>query len=368
MSVTEQDAPAEAIVSASEAAVADRAGQPPADIAHRLTGAGFAAWFVPERFGGRGEGFEPLLDRIIELGQTCASTAWVASLLAFGGRYAACLPVRAQEDLWALGPDVNLVTVIKPQGRVVATDDGFELSGTWTYVSGVEFSDWAMLMAPGGPPDASNAARLFLVPRSDYTIERSWDSLGMRATGSHSLVLDRVVVPAHRTALRDDVMAGRGPNLPGDRHIPNVALNGITFVAPALGAVRGALEAARPHLAAPATGPRAFSRAAFQVEYGRASAECDTAELLLRCIAASADRDTITPALVLRNRRDATFALELLSAAADRCLRVSGTRGQDQGEAVQRFWRDVHSVASHAVMQFEPAGADYAEHLLEGDR
>ena len=43
----------------------------------------------------------------------------------------------------------------------------------------------------GEPPEY----RTFLLPKSDYTIQRDWDVLGLRATGSHDIVVNDVFVP-----------------------------------------------------------------------------------------------------------------------------------------------------------------------------
>src|SRR5262249_21663401 len=52
--------------------------------------------------------------------------------------------------------------------------------------------------------------RTFLLPKSDYTIVRNWDTLGLRATGSHDIVVDNVFVPEYRThKTRDDSPAAR---------------------------------------------------------------------------------------------------------------------------------------------------------------
>jgi alkylation response protein AidB-like acyl-CoA dehydrogenase len=95
----------------------------------------------------------------------------------------------------------------------------------------------------------------------------------------------------------------------------------------------------------------------------RAAAEIDAAGLLVERVATTADSGRITPQLVRRSRRDAAFALETLTAAVDRLLRVGGTQAQDSSHPLQRAWRDVRSVASHAVMQFEPAAIDYTQGL-----
>jgi len=49
----------------------------------------------------------------------------------------------------------------------------------------------------GEPPEL----RWFLVPRRDYTIADDWFTLGMRGSGSKSIVVDEAFVPAHRTVI-----------------------------------------------------------------------------------------------------------------------------------------------------------------------
>ena len=121
----------------------------------------------------------------------------------------------------------------------------------------MEYSDWALLAGPAqGPGSDGGPPRFFAVPRSDYTYEDTWHTLGMRGTGSHDIVIDDAFVPDHRTCLREDAMQGRTAE--GDRrYAPTLAVNGLTFVTPALGAALGALDAALPLLKGPAAGPRA---------------------------------------------------------------------------------------------------------------
>ncbi|MFD9904230.1 acyl-CoA dehydrogenase family protein [Streptomyces sp. NPDC059063] len=336
------------------------------ELMREVVAAGFARWLVPTRWGGAEGSYAELTSAITRIGEECASTAWLASLSAYSARYAVCLPEQAQADIWSDTPDTLMVAVIKPLGTAVAVDGGFRLSGSWSYVSGVEFSDWALLTGPApGPKSGGQPMRLFAVPRQDYTFEDTWNSLGMRGTGSHTLLLDDVFVPEHRVCLREDAMRGvvAGAARPP---VPNVAVNGQTFVAPVLGAARGALAVATQLIAIAPTGPRAAAGQAYQVELARAAAEIDAAQLLLERAAAVLDGGAVTPELVRRNRRDGAQALGMLVDATDRLTRIGGTRAQEDGHPLQRFWRDVHSVAGHAVMQFEPAALEFVQGLTAG--
>ncbi len=112
-------------------------------------------------------------------------------------------------------------------------------------------------------------------------------------------------------------------------------------------------------LSVPSGGPRAEAAQAYQVGYARAAGLVDAARLLVERVAETADGAVLNPVLIRRSRRDSALALELLADAADLLLRTGGTRAQEDHHPLQRFWRDIRSVASHAVMQFEPAALDY---------
>ncbi|MFG2606231.1 acyl-CoA dehydrogenase [Streptomyces sp. NPDC048514] len=354
-----------AVLAAARTGLTDTERRVAPEVIAALTDAGFARWFVPAARGGDPGTFTELVRSVAVLGAECPSTGWLASLFAFAARYVACLPEKAQAEVWADGPDARVCVVNKPLGTAVPVDDGWLLSGEWTFVSGVEYADWALLAgpAPAGPPGAGGRPPLFfLVPRADFTYRDTWHSLGMRGTGSHTLVLDGVHVPEYRTCLRENAMKGQAVGVPGPP-LPTLAVNGLTFVAPALGAALGALRVAVGATAVPATGPREASGQAYRIGYARAAGLIDAAQLLLLRVAEVADGGKLGPALVQRSRRDCALALELLVEAVDALLRAGGTRAQDDRHPLQRFWRDVRSVASHAVVQFEPAGLDYTRGL-----
>ncbi|MGW0702207.1 acyl-CoA dehydrogenase family protein [Streptomyces sp. NPDC002867] len=348
----------------AQAERADAEGRVSPEVIRAMVDAGFARWRVPTRWGGPDRSHTDLTAAVAKLAEECPSAAWLASVAAYSARYVCCLPEQGQAEIWADGPDVMAAIVFKPLGTAVPVDGGYRLSGSWTYVSGVEHFGWALLTGPApGPQSGGQPMRLFAVPRENYTYEETWSSLGMRGTGSHTLVLDDVFVPEHRTCLREDAMRGVMVGLPGRTQLSNPAVSGLMFVAPVLGAARAALAIAEQLVAVPPTGPRAAAGQPYQVDFARAAGEIDAAQLLLERAAAVADGAAVPPELALRNRRDCALALQMLIGATDRLLRIGGTRAQGDGHPLGRYWRDVRSVASHAVMQFEPAGLAYTMHL-----
>ncbi|WP_394833056.1 hydrolase [Pendulispora rubella] len=324
------------------------------EVARALTEFGFARRFVPERFGGEPVSYAQLTADVAVAGAGCASAAWVASLLAYSGRFATFLPERGQEEVWAGGPDVRFVAAMIPQGRAVRVDGGFRLSGTWHYVSGVDYADWALVLGPA----AENApSRFMAVRREDFTVEDTWHTLGMRGTGSHSITLTDVFVPEHRTLPQADLFAGNRGGVHGAP--PLFAVNGLTFAAPLLGAARGAARLAAATLGdAPGRPP---AKESYRIAYTRATAEVDAAGLLLARVAESVDEGPVTPELVARSRRDAAYATQLLVDAVDRLFEGNGVRSQAQSNPLQRFWRDVRGGATHGVLQFEAAALEFTK-------
>ena len=137
------------------------------------------------------------------------STAWVYGVVGVHNWQLALFDERAQQDVGD-DPATLIASTYMPVGRVTPVDGGFRLSGHWKFSSGSELCEWVFLGAlvppavAGQPPEY----RTFLLPKADYRIQQDWDVLGLRATGSHDIVVDDVFVPAYRTHKAIDGMMG----------------------------------------------------------------------------------------------------------------------------------------------------------------
>ncbi|GAA3394574.1 acyl-CoA dehydrogenase family protein [Streptomyces roseoviridis] len=352
------------------AAEADTSGRLADGTVDALGAAGFAAAFAPVRpdgFPSATATFEAVTRAVAAIGEGCTSAAWLASLWAYNGRFSAFLPDEGRQEVWAKGPDTRLVSSMVAAGvEAEPVDGGWELSGTWLYVSGVEFADWALLSS-APPREGDRSIRVFAVPKDSFTHEVSWSTLGMRATGSHTLLVERAFVPEYRSFVWDDMRQGVLPSETGSavHAAPLFAVNGLTFAAPILGAARAALRLVAEHLGRQPSGARAAAQNSARIAYTRAAGEIDAAALLLARVAETADGGGLAEdGAAFRSHRDATLAVEILVGAVDRLFRVTGTRGQAAAHPMQRIWRDVHAAGSHAALQFEPAALAYTQGLL----
>ncbi|MCM3265201.1 oxidoreductase [Streptomyces thermoviolaceus] len=341
-----------------DASAAEQAGRLTPEVAAALTRAGFPRHFVPREQGGAAGEFGPLVTATATVAEACASTAWCAALFAAHGRLAAYLPPDGRREIWAGGPDRRIAAaVVPPQGRAVKERDGWRLDGTWRPASGVDHADW-VLLASWVPAPTGREHRIFAVPRSELTVEDTWDACGLRGTGSNTVRAEGVRVPEHRsvplqTLLRPQPGAARCHTVP----FPMVAA--LIFAAPALGIARGALRAWTAERAgAPARHP------ATHTVLAEASARIHAAGLLLDGAAARADRGEITALTVAENRRDAATAATLCREAVDSLFRASGLRAHTPGSVLQRAWRDATTLASHGTLDTDAAARAYAEAVL----
>ncbi|MFJ5265717.1 acyl-CoA dehydrogenase family protein [Streptomyces sp. NPDC088387] len=348
------------------------ASQQVVDESHRLTpelagalrGAGFARHFVPRRWGGTAGSFTAALSATAALGETCASTAWCAALYAAHGRLAAYLPEEGRAEVWASGPDTLIAACVNPpSGTAVPVAGGWRLNGQWRYASGVDHADW-VLLASGTEDGHDGGRRVFAVPRADCAVRDTWRNLGLRGTGSNSLTVSDVFVPARRVFAPADL--GRPAGEARCHRIPFMLVAPLQFAAPALGAARGALRewtgwtarTRRP------SGQWLHELPSAQEVLARTSGDIHLAGLLLDECARRADRSAPSPLAVAENLRDSATASALCRSALDRLLHASGSSAQADGHPLQRRWRDVTAAASHTTLSFDAASAVYAREVF----
>lgn len=326
---------------------------------------GFARMMTPRRFGGHEADFTSLVGAVVEVGKHCAATAWCTSLLASHGWLVGAFPLAAQEEVLASSPDVFVATQINPIGKLERTPEGYRLSGTWSLVSAIHQSEWVALgavdvAAPPGPPDCLVA----LVRKSELSVRDTWNTVGLRASGSHTVVADRVVVPEHRVIRDAHLHEGTAPGgalagAPALYRVPKLAGFVTSLIAPILGASRGCVDGCLARLRG--RPPLPHGTTGTHLGIAEASAEVDAATLVVERWA----RDSLRAAEAgrampleerLRARRDAAFAARLCSRATDRAVEVSGTGVLDDASPVQRAWRDVRVMSGHFALAFHAAG------------
>jgi len=155
--------------------------------------------FLPRSLGG--EEVDPVSCALIteELARSDSAAAWFLMVANSPRLMAASWPEGLVESLWLDDPH----TLVAASGHSVlqakASGTDLSVSGRVGFSSGCHFADY--IAAPAVIENERDQSRVMvLVPAADCVIEDDWDVLGMRGTGSNSVVLDKVRVPKTNAA------------------------------------------------------------------------------------------------------------------------------------------------------------------------
>jgi 3-hydroxy-9,10-secoandrosta-1,3,5(10)-triene-9,17-dione monooxygenase len=247
-------------------------------------------------------------------------------------------------------------------------DGGYLVSGAWQWSSGCDHATWAFLGGPvikdGKPVDFGS----FLIPRTDYRIDDVWNVVGLKATGSNTVVVKDVFVPRHRflsyKAMNDRTAGGLENNTAPVYKMPWGTMHPTTITAPIMGMAYGAYEAHVEHqgkrVRAAFAGEKSKDDPFAKVRIAEAASDIDAGwrqlignvrdeyELL------KADKE-IPFELRARARRDQVRATARAIASIDLLFEASGATALELDKPVQRFWRDAHAGRVHAANEPERA-------------
>lgn len=367
----------------SRAAETERARMvPPSNVA-LLRDAGLFRIVQPVDFGGWELDFDLLAEAIQLIAMRCPSTAWVCGLQAAHQWLLASYPIEAQQDVWGADPNALLCGSYAPAAKALPVDGGYRLTGRWSFASGCDVSQWSACAAlvPGPAAQDPLYPAFLLVPASDYRIDDDWHVVGLAGTGSKTLVLEDVFVPAHRLLSFKDSTSG---DTPGRRHyadnptfgVPMLANIASCLASVSVGAAAGALayyvETTSQRTTRGAVAGGANRMAEFptiQLRVAEAAAANDAArEILLRDLrrrAATARTGRLaTMEERIESRRGQAFAVRLAVQATEALNASTGGQGLNLGNPVQRFWRDANAVGRHISFNWDAVGTMYGQLAL----
>lgn len=360
------------------AAKADEMRRLPQDNHDALMASGLYRIYQPRRYGGHEMDQALQIDLGAELGRACGSTAWVLTVVASHSWMHGMFDERAQDEVWGDDPE-TLISGSTPTGDVSVepVDGGFLLNGTWTFASGVDVCQWNhfnMFTPKADGPGMEH--RYGAAPVADVDLIDDWYTTGLRGTGSRSMTCTDLFIPEYRTirseACRGAPTRGSAVNPGAIYRMPLFSLFGKGIVAPGIGIARGALDIIIDQMASRRTqgGVRVAEQQTAQIRAAEAAAEIEAAWVLLQrdCAevheVAEAGR---VPTLEERARwrRNDAFAGKLLVQAVDRLMALRGAGGNAETSPLQRHFRDMHVLASHIALAWDPQAANYGRILFD---
>lgn len=343
------------------AQAADEAGMVPSETVKEMAEAGLFRVLQPKRWGGCELDPRVFYRVQMALAKGCMSTAWIYGVIGVHNWQLPLFPEQAQQDVWANGNDGTLIaSTYMPVGKAEKVEGGYRFSGRWGFSSGVDHCEWIFL--GGLLPNKDNPDELehttFLLPRSDFKVEKNWDVLGLRATGSHDIIVEDAFVPEHRTHRTnnhsDGGCPGRETNPGWTYKIPFTQVFQRAVSSACLGALDGAIEEFRTragahvgkHGAKTAEDPNA------QLAVAEAMIAVDQLKLVMfrnydRIVHCAQTGDKMPVEERLMQRAQSSLVPKLCAERVSELLRACAASGLYRSNPIERVFRDIHQARGH---------------------
>jgi alkylation response protein AidB-like acyl-CoA dehydrogenase len=310
----------------------------------------------PRSHGGVGADAPGALSVLETLARADASMAWVVMIGSGSWLDLAGLPRESFDALFA-DPDTITAGAFNPTGSITQADDGYRVSGRWSFASGCEHADWiygnCIESGNGGP---APRLRIAVFAPDQVVIEDTWSVSGLCGTGSHHFHVDDVLVRANRTV----IPLGDEPSLDAPiLRVPLVSMIALAIASVALGTAHGALDdilaIATDKVPLLARSPLA-ANPLFDLELATADTEFRAAYALLYDVAQAAWDMAVAGGPFdnwhrARMRAAAVWVTERAAAVVDAAYRAGGGSSLYVDCPLQRRKRDVHAITQHFVVK-----------------
>jgi alkylation response protein AidB-like acyl-CoA dehydrogenase len=358
----------------------NKAGQIPAETIEDFWDFKLNYLLRPKKFGGPAMRPDEAFAAGFELGRGDGSAAWVWSVMLIHDLFVSHFPEEFQQEYWEKDRTLSASSFL-PHGKPTPASGGVRVSGKWSFCSGVDNADWLFLGVFFGPPSGDSPMpdiRYVMVPKGDYQLLDDWEVMGLRGTGSKSVVIDDKFVPNHRIVSHKEMSDATSPGsrLHADPvyHAPIWSFVPFTISAPACGIAQGALESFVDEMKVRddsfAHSPLS-KKPGMHARVAEASAMIDSGDLLYK----RSYRETIDKILAgevpslefrARSRRDQGYCVKQAKAAVGLLIDAVGGRGLFENNHVQRSFRDLQAVSGHIVASWDVAAYSYGQMALGG--
>lgn len=347
----------------------------PEETVQRFKQLGLTRILQPRRYGGM-QGSTVLLARIVEeLTLGCSSSAWVLSVFGEHAWVVGCFPEQAQQDVWGADPLAVAASSLAPRATAQTVEGGYRLSGTYPFASGCRHAQW-LIVGAWVQQDDNRHMRYMLVPMHEVEILDDWQTLGLRGTGSNTVALKDVFIPAHRSIRETDLQTG---NTPGAAvhpdfpllRAPRLAFAIFTQLPVTLGLARRVLQhtcmTMRGRVSRGST--NLFESPIVQMKLGEAAADIDAAVSIAHLRHLSADRalragQTLSAPQMLACRRDSVWANALARKGIENLVSVTSAEIVHDRNALQGWYRESLTTGAHFGANWESAMVPYGRMQL----
>ena len=341
----------------------------PLDLVEELAEAGCYRLLSPDWKTGSGVDYSGALQVIETLAEADGSVGWTISQGALAQVILGYLPRSTLETIYSGTLDVRAAGVFAPKGHAGREETGWHTTGRWPFATGCQFASWIylqcvvvenrkVLLGTNNVP----ITRLAVFRADDVEILDTWDSMGLRGTGSHDVQVKSRICPEEWTCSLMEV-DGVGE---GIHSVPLMDHAGLFVAAVAVGIAAGAV-ADVAKLAASGKRP-AFGRCrladdpVFHDRLGEAHMRRLAARALLfsqaklvESMMAGADLPVVDRASL---RTTCHYVTALAAEATDMAYALAGSSSVLHSSPLQRRLRDIRTAMQHAWN-----GRDFSQNL-----
>jgi alkylation response protein AidB-like acyl-CoA dehydrogenase len=333
-----------------DGAAIERERRLPPTVVDAMIAAGVFKLCVPRVYGGAQASPLTALEVLEALGTLDGSVGWCAMVGITSSLMSVYLEESVAHEVYNPA-DAITCGVFAPMGRALREGDGYRVSGRWSFASGCEHSRWRMggTIAEGDAPLPSGApdVRSVLFTAAQTQVHDTWDTAGLRGTGSHDISAADVIVPRERTfSLITDK-----PRIDG-YELPFFGVLASCVAAVGLGIGRAAIATATSYVqtkSPPGSKRTLAHRELTQIQVAGAEARIRAARgLLFGALADALAEPTIETRAHLRLA--ACHAATESAAVTAAMYELGGGAAVYAKHPLQRQFRDAHVVTHHLMV------------------
>lgn len=336
---------------------------------------GLMASFNPVAAGGLEPSFAEMIETWIEMAWQDGSFGWIGiANLPSSFAAGAYLPEDGFAEVFIANDNrVTMGGQFFPNGMGEATDDGFRITGAWSFGSGTGHAEYVaagFMPTDDGQPrwvaEGVPDMRVAVVPREDVIFKDGWHVQGLKGTGSYDYALQDVFVPESRTF----ELFARTP-VRGSSPATRMGLMPVTAAGHAswaLGVAKSMLDDVQELAATKfrmSDMASLASRPTFQKGLAHHVAAWRAARLLVLDAFGTAERvvaagEELTPELRADMRVAAVYATDVSRECAEWAHLAAGTTSIREGSRLERAFRDIYTGTQHAFIS-EKVAIDAAQ-------
>jgi len=320
----------------------------------------------PKRYGGSELGTEAMIDVTVELASADPSVGWVYMLWTAHMWLQALWPQKAMDEMWE-NPNTLASSVVSTTGNVVAVDGGYRWTGRGFFSSGVDHCNWLTALVPTFRDGERADMRWLLIPREDLEIVDDWHTIGLRGTGSKTVLFNDVFIPEYRTIPLMSMVEGNAPGREVNTHPMYGGPSDANFTGamsvPAIGAAKGLIDMFHQRMGAriqiPDDTNSPYLPEGMSVSMSRLAHAAATVESAHALMLVNAQRFACRPAVectladLQGMKRDTAYCAQQSRRAINVLYEESGGSALMEKSPLQQFWRDVNGAAAHRGLMWD---------------